>query len=106
MVLPWVELLCGLALFANVWPESVLTLAAALFVVYILATGQACARGLDISCGCFSLKTIGLGAEPGDGIPFYESAPFAFFRAIVLAALGGLLLRKRLAEAAETNPAI
>ena len=59
VVLPWLELLCGLALFANVWPESVLTLAAALFVVYILATGQAWARGLDISCGCFSLKTIG-----------------------------------------------
>jgi len=96
VMLPWVELLCGLALLGNVWTESVLVLAAGLFAVFVLATGQAWARGLDISCGCFSLKTIGLETPTDGGVPFYESAPFAFFRALMLTMLAGFLLRRRL----------
>lgn len=102
VVLPWIELLCGLALLANVWAESVLTLAAGLFGIFIIATGQAWVRGLDISCGCFDLKTLGFSGETTSGVPFYESAPFAFFRALVLAAMAGLLLRERLAGSGES----
>jgi putative oxidoreductase len=98
VMLPWVELLCGLALLANLWTETVLVLATALFVIFIFATGQAWARGLDISCGCFKL---GLSSNPQAAtavVGFFESATFAFFRAIVLALLSGGLLRKRIAQ--------
>jgi uncharacterized membrane protein YphA (DoxX/SURF4 family) len=97
VVLPWVELLCGLALVANVWRESALLLATGMFGVFILATGQAWARGLDISCGCLKLTPFGVPDAAGGELAFYESAAFAFFRAIVLAGVGWLLLREQLA---------
>ena len=40
IVLPWVELLCGLLLIGNVWPETSLVLTGVLFAIFLLATGQ------------------------------------------------------------------
>lgn len=96
--LPWVELLCGLALITNVWSESVLVLVLGLFVVFVLATGQAWMRGLDISCGCFDLSVLGVSKTSAGALHFLESPAFAFFRAVLLAVLAGFLLRRRLAE--------
>lgn len=84
IVLPWVELLCGLALLANFWTESSLSVMLVLFLVFIAATLSAWARGLDISCGCFDLEALGI--KPGSSTAaFIESARFAFFRNIILA---------------------
>ena len=97
VVLPWLELLCGLLLIANVWSETALTLAVALLAVFVLATGQAWARGLDISCGCFNLEIFG--ADRSTKLfKFIESAGFAFFRNLVLVFLAVALLRKQLAR--------
>ena len=53
-VLPWVELLCGLGLIAGfTWRGSAL-LTFVMLAVFTLAVGIAMARGLDISCGCFT----------------------------------------------------
>jgi putative oxidoreductase len=92
MFLPWLELLCGLALLGNIWTEAALGWAVTLFAIFTLATGQAWMRGLEISCGCLQLSVIGLGGltETGFG-KFLESVAFAFFRALVLG-LGGLYL--------------
>jgi putative oxidoreductase len=97
VVLPWLELLSGLLLIANVWSETALATMLGLFVVFLLATGQAWARGLDISCGCFNLEA--LGADPSwKLLKFIESASFAFLRNLVLVFLAAALLRRRLAE--------
>jgi uncharacterized membrane protein YphA (DoxX/SURF4 family) len=51
--LPWLEILCGLALiFHFLYRGGLLTLTA-LIVVFIGATVAAKTRGLDITCGCF-----------------------------------------------------
>ena len=51
--LPWLEVLCGLALiFRRLYRGSLLILTG-LTIVFIVATAVAKARGLDISCGCF-----------------------------------------------------
>jgi uncharacterized membrane protein YphA (DoxX/SURF4 family) len=53
-VLPWMELLCGLALaFGTVIRGSAL-LSGTLFSIFTLAVFSALVRGLDISCGCFT----------------------------------------------------
>jgi len=91
VALPWIELLCGLALLANFWTESALALMFLLFSVFIVATGSAWARGLDISCGCFDLSIIGISAR-SDTMKFLESARFAFFRNLLLTSLVGYLL--------------
>jgi uncharacterized membrane protein YphA (DoxX/SURF4 family) len=89
ITLPWLELLCGLMLVANVFTRPVLAWAAALFIAFSLATGQAWLRGLDISCGCFNLSLLGLGSNA-----FFESVGFAFFRALLLASAAVYLLRQ------------
>ena len=105
VVLPWLELLSGLLLIANVWSETALATVIGLLVIFALATGQAWARGLDISCGCFNLEVFGADRS-SKLLKFIESASFAFFRNLVLVSLAGMLLRRRLdeLEAGSANP--
>jgi uncharacterized membrane protein YphA (DoxX/SURF4 family) len=94
VVLPWVELLCGLLLFAGFWSQTALLAVTGLMALFVIATGQAWVRGLDISCGCFNLKIFGLtDALPGL-VRFLESVSFAFFRNLLLAGFAGFLLRR------------
>jgi len=51
--LPWLEILCGLALIARRLYLGGLSILTALISVFIVATVAAKARGLDITCGCF-----------------------------------------------------
>ena len=53
ILLPWVELLAGLALVLGVRARSGAWLSAAMMAVFTLAVSAAVARGLDIECGCF-----------------------------------------------------
>jgi len=58
-VLPWLELLCGLALLLNRWTPGASLLIVLMNAVFIVAIASAMARGLDISCGCFSTSPSG-----------------------------------------------
>ena len=51
--LPWLEIICGLALIFRRLYFGALTLVLALMVVFIGASVAAKARGIDIKCGCF-----------------------------------------------------
>jgi uncharacterized membrane protein YphA (DoxX/SURF4 family) len=51
--LPWLELLCGLALVFNRLVAGALFLTLGLMTVFIGATISAKARGIDVTCGCF-----------------------------------------------------
>jgi putative oxidoreductase len=51
--LPWLEILCGLALVARRLYLGGLSILTALVSIFILATIAAKIRGLDITCGCF-----------------------------------------------------
>jgi putative oxidoreductase len=53
LYLPWLEIICGLAVFVNTWRRSALVLLLALTIVFIAAITSAWMRGLDIRCGCF-----------------------------------------------------
>jgi len=94
VALPWLELLCGLAFLGNVWREAALFWSMLLFVGFTLATGQAWARGLEISCGCLDLGLLGLKGGNGQAssiAKIFESVAFAFFRALLLTAVAGYL---------------
>jgi putative oxidoreductase len=84
VTLPWVEILCGLAILTGVWLEAGLILSAGMLAVFIPLTGQAWLRGLDISCGCFGSML--------EEESFLGSVQFAFFRNLVLMAIAGALL--------------
>src|SRR2546430_11600407 len=51
--LPWLEMLCGLALILRFFYRGGLFILTALTFVFIAASIIAKARGLDITCGCF-----------------------------------------------------
>ena len=51
--LPWLEILCGLALIFRFLYRGGLSILTVSVMVFIGATVAAKARGLDITCGCF-----------------------------------------------------
>ena len=84
VTLPWLELLCGLMLIANLWIRPGLAWAIILFACFAVITAEAWARGLDISCGCFKLSMLGFGHGPTAVQKVFESVGFTFFRALLL----------------------
>lgn len=86
ITLPWVEILTGLAILTGVWRTATASLLVLFFALFVLLTGIAAIRGLDIACGCFNLSLIGI--TPGSPTAAWlESAGFAFARNLALLAL-------------------
>jgi uncharacterized membrane protein YphA (DoxX/SURF4 family) len=54
VVLPWVEVLCGLLLISGQWIRSAALLSGFLLAVFVIAVSITLVRGLDIRCGCFN----------------------------------------------------
>lgn len=52
ILLPWLELVIGLALLTGFFLDGAAGLTAALMVVFIAAIGSAILRGYNIECGC------------------------------------------------------
>ena len=76
--LPWLEILCGLALITGILYRGGVFILTALMFVFIVATIVAKARGLDISCGCFGHAS--------------QYLSFAWHLALDFLLFGGLLL--------------
>lgn len=64
LTLPWLEVLCGGALLADFWPETVGFLVACLCISFVVMLGQAVLRGLDLNCGCLGTGPAGLFSHP------------------------------------------
>ncbi len=63
VVLPWVEVLVGVALVAGFWRRESALLTGVMLVVFIGAVSSTLIRGIDIeNCGCFSLDAHGRAA--------------------------------------------
>ena len=56
VILPWIELIAGILLVVGRWLTTSSLILIALNIIFIIALSSAIARGLDISCGCFSVQ--------------------------------------------------
>jgi len=56
LVLPWIELLAGIALIFGIWKETARTIIGGMLVVFIVAIAINLARGNAIDCGCFEVS--------------------------------------------------
>lgn len=56
LVMPWLELFCGILIAAGVFFRGSAFMIGVMLGVFIIAISSALARGLDISCGCFSVE--------------------------------------------------
>jgi putative oxidoreductase len=84
LVLPSFEILCGLALICDRWPETVRSVAAYMCMAFVLVLAQAYLRGLQVECGCFG----------GRGIANAERLDIALGRAMCLLAASIFLKRE------------
>jgi uncharacterized membrane protein YphA (DoxX/SURF4 family) len=53
VVLPWIELCCGVLLILGQWQQSASLVLVCLLAIFIVAVCGSLWRGLDIHCGCF-----------------------------------------------------
>lgn len=53
IVIPWLELIIGVALILGFWVRGATWWSNALLVVFIVALGSTIVRGISIDCGCF-----------------------------------------------------
>jgi len=63
ILLPWVELVLGLSLIFNVWIPGAAVLGNLLLLAFFSALLFNLARGLDVSCGCFTTAPGEKGAD-------------------------------------------
>ncbi|HQQ78797.1 MAG TPA: MauE/DoxX family redox-associated membrane protein [Thermoanaerobaculia bacterium] len=59
LVMPWFELLAGIALILGIWTRTSAALIGALLLVFIAAISFNLARGNAIDCGCFDVASAG-----------------------------------------------
>jgi putative oxidoreductase len=59
LVMPWVELLAGLALILGLWKTAARNVVGILLAVFIIAIGINLARDNAIDCGCFNVADRG-----------------------------------------------
>ena len=57
LMMPWLELLCGLALILGVWRRSAAVIIGGMLVVFIIAISINLARDNAVNCGCFDLAS-------------------------------------------------
>ncbi|MGI8431026.1 MAG: MauE/DoxX family redox-associated membrane protein [Chthoniobacterales bacterium] len=58
--LPWLEIICGLALILQLFFAGAIVLSALMVVVFVGATIWARAHGIDVACGCFGTVSSNL----------------------------------------------
>ena len=53
LVLPWIEVLCGLLLVLGLWSRAAALLLSGLLSGFLVLIGTTIIRGIDVACGCF-----------------------------------------------------
>jgi putative oxidoreductase len=78
IIVPWLELFCGVALILNRWARGASALVALMMVVFTAAVASTVARGLNIACGCFNT-----GGSPATWLTVARDAGFALAAIVV-----------------------
>jgi putative oxidoreductase len=101
VVLPWVEIVCGVLLIVGVCRREAAVITAALLVTFVVAVSWALAHGIDIkNCGCFTVTSEGRSA----GIRLILGDVAMLLAAVYVAALPPL--RRQAEGVGEPAPAL
>lgn len=63
LLMPWLELVAGLALILGVWRREAALAVGAMLLVFLAAIGVNLARGHAVDCGCFDVQSAGKSRE-------------------------------------------
>ena len=58
LILPWIELLCGICLITGIMLNSSIIIIMILLIWFIFILCQAIIRGIDTHCGCFKVDSF------------------------------------------------
>lgn len=58
LFMPWLELLCGLALILGIWRRTAAVMVGALLLVFMVAIGINLVRDNAVNCGCFEVGSM------------------------------------------------
>jgi uncharacterized membrane protein YphA (DoxX/SURF4 family) len=72
--LPWLELVSGVLLLVGIWIQGSILLLSGLMLIFLSAMGINLARGLDISCGCFTTQS----SDPMTILTLFRDSLFLF----------------------------
>ncbi|MCP4218854.1 MAG: DoxX family membrane protein [bacterium] len=64
VILPWIEILCGIFLIIGLFERTAAIWLAAMLAVFMVAISFNLIRGLDFDCGCFSPTAKSKSSEP------------------------------------------
>ena len=62
LILPWLELICGLGLILGIFYDGSKVWATLMMVMFIIALSSTIVRGIDIDCGCFKASAGATGS--------------------------------------------
>jgi len=88
LVMPWLELLVGLALALGIWRRTATLVTVGLLVLFIGAISVNLARGNAIDCGCFDVSAANLTKEER-----LADMRFVIYRDVAMLAMAGQILR-------------
>ncbi len=57
IVMPWIELICGIALILGIYRGGSSLALNLLLIVFMIAIGINLIRGVDLECGCFTVSS-------------------------------------------------
>jgi len=57
VIMPWVELICGISLILGIYKEGSLLILGFLLLVFAVSIGINLFRGVDLECGCFTVSS-------------------------------------------------
>ena len=99
LVLPWLELLCGLALCLGLWTRAAAAWLGALLLAFLAALSINLARHHPVDCGCFSTTARTLSVEER-----VSGMKWDILRDLGLLLLAAQVLVAGLGTVPETNP--
>jgi uncharacterized membrane protein YphA (DoxX/SURF4 family) len=87
LTLPWLELLCGLALCLGLWTRAAAAWVSTLLLVFLAALSLNLARHHPVDCGCFQTQATARSADDR-----LADMRWAILRDLGLLILGGQIL--------------
>jgi len=81
VMLPWIEVVAGISIVFGIWLQGGALIISGLLLMFVCALGISLARGLDISCGCFTTNPV---RDPINWLYMVRDSALLFMSGLVL----------------------
>ena len=88
LILPWIELICGLLIIAGYFVPVANLLIFAMLILFVILLSQAVIRGIDTHCGCFKVQ------EGVENVDFKKQLIKRIIEDLILLAMSFVVLLK------------